>query len=148
MVDLSLVDRTDWAALDGAYGPSAEVPEALRVLAEEKDADSDTWSDAMNNVVLGQIWHQGEIYPVTPHALPFLIAIAGEPGVAGRPQIAAAVGLIARAALRYVEKGEDGAPLGRATAEVLAAHATTIAGWLGGELDEQASFIASTTAVL
>jgi len=149
MLDVSLIDKTDWAAVEGAYGSSADVPQALRVLAVAADAQSDDWAEALNGTVLGHIWHQGDIYPVTPHALPFLVAIADEPRSAGRAEVARAAARIAQAAARYAHKKEEAdAALGRATADVFAANAATIAGWLGGELDEPASLIASVVTAL
>ena len=64
---LSELDLVDWASLADAYGSAEDVPEQLRAIAA---GDDEAYDDAFGN-----LWHQGTIYSVTPHAIPFLIGI-------------------------------------------------------------------------
>lgn len=64
------VRGTDWASLDGAYGPSngsrpaTDVPGMLMRLANGEPDEDD--------VLFSHVWHQGTIYPVTARVVPFL----------------------------------------------------------------------------
>lgn len=64
---LAELDTVNWASLSDAYGSAEDVPQQLRAIAS---GDDDAYEDAFGN-----LWHQGTIYSVTPHAIPFLIGI-------------------------------------------------------------------------
>jgi hypothetical protein len=66
---LERLDDTDWAALDHAYGPADDVPDLLRaLLSEDEEARRRAWQTLYGNVI-----HQGTVWEVTPHVVPFLI---------------------------------------------------------------------------
>lgn len=62
----------DWAALHGAYGSAADVP---RLLADTASDDPQTVRDAVFEL-FGTIYHQGTVYEVSAHAVPFLVSLA------------------------------------------------------------------------
>jgi hypothetical protein len=69
-------DEVDWKSLEGPYGPSVAVADALR----------DLWSDdpAARAAAVGALqealWHQGTVYEVTAPAVPFVAdAALGDP---------------------------------------------------------------------
>ncbi|MFH5804156.1 hypothetical protein [Alienimonas sp. DA493] len=79
-----------WADLTHAYGPATDVPELLRTLERGPEEAADR---AMHDL-FGNVWHQGTVYPATPHAVPFLLRLLEQ----GRPwaeQIAVLLGEIA-----------------------------------------------------
>src|SRR5262245_56031329 len=73
-----------------AYGAADEVPFLLRGLVESDPAIRETALDAM----YGAVHHQGDVYDSTVAAIPFLVRIAGTPGLPGRPEVIALLGSI------------------------------------------------------
>lgn len=70
---LSGLESVPWAALHHAYGPATDVPDLLRGICDPDAARRRAvWSE-----LFGNLWHQGTIYEATPHAVPFLIELAG-----------------------------------------------------------------------
>ena len=76
---LEELDRVRWDRLTHAYGRGPQgatldmdVEAALRALGSE---DDDEREDAYCGL-LSNVWHQGTIYEVTAHAVPFLAALA------------------------------------------------------------------------
>ena len=69
------LDTVNWGALSHAFGPADNVPGLLRGLISE-DADV-RWAayDKLTNTV----WHQGTVYSVSAHVVPFLIAMLRSP---------------------------------------------------------------------
>jgi len=69
------LDAVDWGSLSHAFGPADNVPGLLRGLISE-DADV-RWAayDELTNTV----WHQGTVYSVSAHVVPFLIAMLHSP---------------------------------------------------------------------
>lgn len=66
------LDAVPWAQLRHAYDTAEDVPGLLR----EVDAgDAEARSDAITTL-FGNVWHQGDVYEATPHAVPFLAEIA------------------------------------------------------------------------
>jgi hypothetical protein len=61
-----------WGDLSHAYGPAADVPGLLRVIAS---GDAGEAGDAVHEL-FGNIWHQGTVYRATPYAVPFLARMA------------------------------------------------------------------------
>lgn len=119
------VARVDWNKLHGAYGPSAQVPRALDTLATERSSESDAFMDALD-VFQSHVWHQGDIYEVTPFAVPFLLEVAAaRPGSLGE-ELAALLVVIVESARRCPD-----AALGRAVLDAL--DAKLLLGWLDGE---------------
>lgn len=69
------LDGVDWGSLSHAFGAAENVPGLLRGLISE-DADI-RWAayDELTNTV----WHQGTVYSVSSHVVPFLIAMLSSP---------------------------------------------------------------------
>jgi hypothetical protein len=88
---LAGLEAVDWASLEHAYGSAADVPELLRALAT---SDEVRRKRAVHEL-LGNIWHQGTVYPATAAAVPFLYALLNAPSVGGKSQIACLLGAIA-----------------------------------------------------
>lgn len=101
MIDpLRGLDDVPWATLAGAHGPSTgrwDVAAALRVLRDVREVDADARQDAYEVVLWGHVHHQGTLYEVTPHVVPFLVALV-EAGCDLDGTIAEGLELFARAA--------------------------------------------------
>jgi hypothetical protein len=67
--------RIDWASLQHAYGPAADVPGLVRALAAE---DAAVRQDALH-ALFGNVWHQGTVYEATSYVVPFLVELALSP---------------------------------------------------------------------
>lgn len=65
------LEQINWKALHHAYGSAEDVPQLLRALASNDNADR---TEAYNKLY-GNIWHQGTIYEATAYAVPFLIEL-------------------------------------------------------------------------
>ena len=65
---LERLDEVPWDTLEHAYGAASDVPGLLRDLA----AGTDRF-----DVLFGNLYHQGTVYPATVPAVPFLVALAG-----------------------------------------------------------------------
>jgi hypothetical protein len=94
MTDKSPLDGLDdvgWAGLSHAYGSAADVPESLRGLAsaDAERRDKASWA------LYGNIFHQGSRYEATAYAVPFLLAMAADPGMPDRPGIVRLLGALA-----------------------------------------------------
>ncbi|MGR6914265.1 hypothetical protein ACU635_08430 [[Actinomadura] parvosata] len=76
-----------------AYGAATEVPELLRGLVDPDPAVRETALDGM----YGAVHHQGDVYPCTLAAIPFLLRIAAAPGLPGRAEVVKLLGSIASA---------------------------------------------------
>jgi hypothetical protein len=89
------LDEIHWDQLNHAYGPATDVPALLRELI---DADVQSPGDSNHPLwhLYGNIYHQGTVYPATPHAVPFLIKLAANPNVRPRADIVGLVGAIAQ----------------------------------------------------
>lgn len=70
----------NWAALRGAYGSAANVP---RRLADTASDDPETVRDAVF-ALFGSVYHQGTVYEVSAHAVPFLVSLAEAEDLADR----------------------------------------------------------------
>ncbi|WP_111181703.1 hypothetical protein [Nonomuraea aridisoli] len=77
----------DWAALEHAYGSAEDVPQTLRDAVGE---DPERAAEAIEHL-FSSIYHQGTLYPATPHAVPLLAELVADPGT---PRRAAFVGLL------------------------------------------------------
>jgi hypothetical protein len=144
-----------WASLQGAYGASdgsvtraggyrlGDIPRALLTLADVTDAGGDDALDALD-VLQSHAWHQGDIYPVTAHVVPFAVALSSAPEVVVRGDVAYWLALVADSASRYAAGTDAG---NRANAEAtfgaLLAHRRTVIGWIGGDHDAAALVVAS-----
>lgn len=96
---LERLDEVPWSTLTHAYGSAADVPDLLRALAS---ADPDEREAALSELH-GNVWHQGTVYPATPHVVPFLLELLAEPGLEGRAGLLRYLGQLARG-----ESGEPG----------------------------------------
>ncbi|WP_344495305.1 HEAT repeat domain-containing protein [Nonomuraea monospora] len=82
-----------WSRMRHAYGPATEVPDLLRGLADPDPAVRETALDAM----YGAVHHQGDVYPCTLAAIPFLLRIAAAPELPGRAEVVELLASIASA---------------------------------------------------
>ena len=64
-------------ALEHAYGEASDVPDLIRSLASEDEAER---KEALWELY-GNIFHQGTRYEATPHAIPFIFELIREPKV-------------------------------------------------------------------
>lgn len=69
---LSGLDEIDWPSLTHAYGPAVTTARELRALSSDNDAER---SEALASLT-ASIGHQGDVYPATAAAVPFLVEIA------------------------------------------------------------------------
>jgi hypothetical protein len=81
-------DAIDWVGHEGAYGPATETPQILRAIAS---ADPQTAADGRFEFY-SSLHHQGTVYPATVLAAPFLVELAGRPGVHGRADLLSTIG--------------------------------------------------------
>ena len=88
---LAGLNAIDWSALQDAYGSAVEVPNRLRALLSDDDA---LRSEALNEL-FGSVWHQGTIYSVSAHVIPFLVELLDAPQVKDKPSIIALLASIA-----------------------------------------------------
>ncbi|MEQ1506190.1 MAG: hypothetical protein ABMB14_28415 [Myxococcota bacterium] len=65
------LDGVDWGALEHAYGAATDVPRQIRSLSSADAGIREAALDAL----YGNLWHQGTLYPATPVAIPFLLAL-------------------------------------------------------------------------
>ncbi|MGW3352400.1 hypothetical protein ACWDA3_54695 [Nonomuraea rubra] len=77
------LDEVRWSRMRHAYGSAGDVPELLRGLAHPDPAVRETALDGM----YAAVHHQGDIYPCTIAAIPFLLRLAAHPGLPGRPEV-------------------------------------------------------------
>ncbi|MFI6743533.1 HEAT repeat domain-containing protein [Nonomuraea sp. NPDC050451] len=77
------LDEIRWGRMRHAYGSAAEVPGLLRDLIDSDPAVRESALDGM----YGAVHHQGDVYPCTIAAIPFLLRIAERPELPGRPGV-------------------------------------------------------------
>lgn len=111
---LERLDEVPWSTLTHAYGSAADVPELLRDLAS---ADPDAREAALAELH-GNVWHQGTVYPATPHVVPLLLELLAEPGLEGKAGLLRYLGQLARGeaeapglAARVRDAVRQGAPI-------------------------------------
>ncbi|MFF2192031.1 HEAT repeat domain-containing protein [Streptomyces sp. NPDC058157] len=88
------LDGTDWTSLGHAYGPGGDIPGWLTAMASP---DPDARDRAFSNFY-GAAHHQGDVYPCTVAALPYLIGLTDDPATPDRASVAALVLSIGREA--------------------------------------------------
>ncbi|MEU6787320.1 hypothetical protein ABZ912_49725 [Nonomuraea angiospora] len=91
------LDEIGWGRMRHAYGSAAEVPGLLRDLIDPDPAVRESALDG----IYGAVHHQGDVYPCTVAAIPFLVRIAERPDLPGRAgvvELLAGVGSAAPAA--------------------------------------------------
>src|SRR5260370_10986135 len=66
------LDDVDWPSVTDAYGPAIATANELRAVVSEKEAER---SEALGSLT-ASIGHQGDVYPATAAAVPFLVEIA------------------------------------------------------------------------
>src|SRR3954447_8087532 len=85
------LDEVDWSGLDKAYGPASELPGLLRAVATGDPALTEA---AIPEGDLGLNWGlilDAGVYSATAAAVPFLVELAGDPGVLVPDQLLATV---------------------------------------------------------
>jgi hypothetical protein len=88
------LDRVDWAGLTHAFGPATDVPRHLRSLCSPDAGIREAALDAL----YGTIWHQGTLFPATPAAIPFLLALIDDDATPERPLLLLLLADIGRSA--------------------------------------------------
>ncbi len=111
---LERLDEVPWSTLTHAYGSAGDVPDLLRALAS---ADPDEREAALSELH-GNVWHQGTVYPATPHVVPLLLELLAEPGLEGKAGLLGYVARLARAgagepglAARVADAVRQGSPI-------------------------------------
>lgn len=83
------LDDIDWTALEHAYGRAGDVPGLLRGIVRGPDPDQ-----ALSDLE-GKIYHQGGmVFSAARAALPYLVALAGDPAVPVRLGVLELIGLL------------------------------------------------------
>nr|WP_055506785.1 hypothetical protein [Nonomuraea pusilla] len=77
------LDEIRWARMRHAYGSAADVPGLLRGLIDPDPAVRESALDGM----YAAVHHQGDVYPCTVAAIPFLLRVAERPDLPGRPEV-------------------------------------------------------------
>ncbi|MDY3561389.1 HEAT repeat domain-containing protein [Gemmata sp. JC673] len=88
------LDAVGWSSLTHAYGEATDVPELLRALASPDPQEREEASDEL----LGNIWHQGTVYPASAAAVPFLYELLTAPEVQDKSAIALLLACVATGA--------------------------------------------------
>ena len=71
---LKQLNTVDRGGFRHAYGSAIDVPKQLRALKSRRQKIREqAYSDLYSN-----IWHQGTVYSVTPHVVPFLLGLLEE----------------------------------------------------------------------
>lgn len=78
------LEAVPWRALRHALGAATDVPGLIRALASNEQDERQAGLKQLFACLL----HQGAIYEATPHALPFLFELLGEPAVADKSWLA------------------------------------------------------------
>ncbi|MEU8076638.1 hypothetical protein AB0B31_14425 [Catellatospora citrea] len=94
----------DWSAMHHAYGTAEEVPGLLAAL---RSADAGTRQAALLDFY-NRVHHQGDVYPCTAASLPFLFALAGDPGAPDRAAVVELLVSIGTSAVAYGRHHEVG----------------------------------------
>ncbi|MFE9688715.1 HEAT repeat domain-containing protein [Micromonospora sp. NPDC005806] len=106
------LEEIDWAGLSHAYGTAEDIPDLLRALASE---DEDEVGEAFDEIV-GSIFHQGDVYPATVPAVPFLVELAST-AQHRRGWFLATVGMLADPHHAWGEEAEEVCEAVRAQAD-------------------------------
>ncbi|MFE3073351.1 HEAT repeat domain-containing protein [Streptomyces sp. NPDC059247] len=97
------VENTDWASMTHAYGPAHEVPEWLNGMVSPDPRIRDRAFEGF----YGAVHHQGDVYTCTVATLPFLFAIADDPGIPDRGSVLHLLLSIGRHAAEHVGLDDD-----------------------------------------
>ncbi|MFD0201883.1 MULTISPECIES: hypothetical protein [Saccharothrix] len=152
------LDDVDWSSLTHAYGPAVEVPELVRGLVSGDPAVRESALDDM----YGAVHHQGSVFDSTIAAIPFLLEVAGRPGLPGRAGVVEYLASIGDPEEAYDEWGrravdavadafgllapllEDPEPAVRKAACEVYAVCRADAGWIADALGERQSLETDT----
>src|SRR5438067_6409353 len=128
------LDKIDWKALSGAYGPSHEnVPNAILTLARERSAETDAWNDALD-VLFSHVYHQGTLYEVTANVVPFVFDLLSSDRCADRK-------MLAHVLVQYAAAARDDDTFGPVVLARIAERRDTLLDWLDASLSEAAIFL-------
>jgi hypothetical protein len=134
-VTLSGLDDVPWDQLHHAYETAADVPDLLRAL---RSPDEATRSQAHYRL-RGNIYHQGTRWEASSPAVPFLVALAADPGTPQRALIVQLVRLVGVGDVRDEDLPFDAAVAFRAADDATDAHVAELVAVLYDEesdLDE------------
>ncbi|WP_394827300.1 TPR end-of-group domain-containing protein [Pendulispora albinea] len=77
------IDTIDWANLETSFGAATDVPRLLRSAAAEETKVREAALEQLEVM----LYHEGERFPATPRAIPFLFDLALAPGTPARARI-------------------------------------------------------------
>ncbi|WP_050778006.1 hypothetical protein [Micromonospora sp. ATCC 39149] len=80
---LAGLDQVPWESLHHAYGPAVDVPGQLRAL---RSAEVPSRRRALSELA-GNVHHQGTRWGASCHVVPFLVALADDPGTPDRAAV-------------------------------------------------------------
>lgn len=112
---LETLDDVPWHELEHAYGDAADVPEQVRALLSPDPVVRDR---AMTRL-WGTVYHQGTRFSASPAVVPFLLELAGAPGLPCRGEVLHLLALLVTGFFSLQERPEraaggvhfvDGAP--------------------------------------
>lgn len=140
------LDAIDWSELRHNYGTADGIPPLLRACAS---ADLETAVKAYSELD-NFLYHQGGwVCPAASAALPFLVWLAGDPGVLVRPAVIKTIALLAQTGTQALPRWIDPAwpaALGAVVPDLLALladsdprvrHAATFLAGIGGLISDQ-----------
>jgi hypothetical protein len=130
------LDAVEWGELAHAFGAAENVPELLReLIAEDADARWAAYDELTNT-----IWHQGTVYSVSAHVVPFLIAMLCSPETPDRRLPAVLLALLADGSSGLEVHATDGSP----TAEAMRAWLAQEGRDLEAELAQEQEWVEET----
>lgn len=102
---LAGLDDVDWQAIHHAYGPATDVPRLLRALLL---GDKTERHRALERLY-SRLWEEGEVYPASVVAVPFLIRLVAYEAMPGRADVIELLAALASSGGELVAsgRGED-----------------------------------------
>ncbi|MFI1442151.1 HEAT repeat domain-containing protein [Streptomyces fructofermentans] len=95
------LDSIDWASMGHAYGQADDVPQWLHDMTSP---DPELREQAFSSFY-SAAHHQGDVYPCTMASLPFLFAMADDPGTPDRASVVELIVSIGRVAVEREDPG-------------------------------------------
>jgi hypothetical protein len=140
MQQWSEVRNLDWRQWPGAYGHERDVAGALETLRFGTNVDDDAFSNAWLEVLYAHVWHQGTLYPVTAHVLPFVFdIIEASPALTrrseARREIARFVLCCAASARRDLTAQQGDLAAAHSVLAALSAHSARVRSWFRTDLE-------------
>lgn len=103
------IDEIDWSALQHAYGEASDVPALLRAAISQVENDRKFAFRLLSQTII----HQGTLYEVSPHLVPFLFQLLTSPLTPDKASVALLLAYLASGqshdAVRTIHN-EEGSP--------------------------------------